>query len=65
MGIRVKWFDKNKGYGFITRHNNKDIYFHMNSIKDKNLLLKEGQKVRFNIKQGKKGPEADAVEIAQ
>lgn len=61
----VKWFDKNKGYGFITRHNNKDIYFHMNSIKDKNLLLKEGQKVRFNIKQGKKGPEADTVEIAQ
>lgn len=38
---------------------------HRNSIKDKNLLLKEGQKVRFNIKQGKKGPEADTVEIAQ
>jgi CRISPR-associated protein (TIGR03986 family) len=61
----VKWFDKNKGYGFITRHNDEAIYVHRNSIKDKNLLLKEGQKVRFNIKQGKKGPEADTVEIAQ
>lgn len=60
----VKWFNKEKGYGFITRESGGDVFVHYTAINSdgfKNLL--EGQKVSFEVKEGKKGLQAVDVEI--
>jgi CspA family cold shock protein len=60
----VKWFDSKKGFGFITRDDNgQDIFVHFSAIQGSGFKnLEEGQKVRFEIVQDKKGPRADKVE---
>lgn len=56
----VKWFNVNKGFGFIEQEKGPDIFVHYTSIKKSGLkLLTEGQKVKFNITQGIKGPQAE------
>ena len=46
----VKWFDRRKGYGFITGENNEDVFVHYSAIKmDGYKLLNEGDKVSFEI----------------
>ncbi len=58
----VKWFDNLKGYGFIGRENDSDVFVHFSSIlKDGYRTLKEGDEVLFDIVQGNKGPQADHV----
>lgn len=60
----VKWFDTNKGYGFIQGEDGQDIFVHFRAIRSKgHKSLSEGQKVRFRITQGNKGPQADDVTI--
>lgn len=52
----VKWFNSEKGFGFITRENKEDIFVHFSEIKmDGYKKLDEGQKVEFETAQGKKG----------
>jgi cold shock protein len=59
----VKWFNDEKGYGFIARDNGKDLFVHFSNILgDGRRSLAEGQKVAFLEGQGKKGPEAREVE---
>ena len=59
----VKWFNDEKGFGFIKQENGKDIFVHYNSIVGTGRkTLREGQKVSFEIIDGKKGPQADKVE---
>ncbi|CZF83373.1 MULTISPECIES: transcription antiterminator/RNA stability regulator CspE [Grimontia] len=60
----VKWFDETKGFGFITQDNGgKDVFVHFRAIvSDGFKTLAEGQKVRFNVEQGQKGPQATNVE---
>ena len=60
----VKWFDSKKGFGFITRGDNRqDIFVHFSAIQGTGFKnLEEGQKVRFEIVQDEKGPRADKVE---
>lgn len=62
----VKWFNDEKGYGFITPDGGgADLFVHYSSIKaDGFKSLKEGQRVQFDIGQGKKGPAAENVNIA-
>jgi CspA family cold shock protein len=50
---KVKWFNSKKGYGFITDdETEKDIFLHVSSLEDSRLkLLKEGQKLEFEIKE--------------
>ena len=60
----VKWFDGSKGYGFIQREGADDVFVHFRAIRgDGHRSLKDGQRVEFTITQGKKGLQADDVEI--
>jgi len=55
----IKWFDAKKGYGFISREEGEDIFVHYSAIQgDGYRVLEEGQKVEFEVIQGKKGLES-------
>ena len=61
----VKWFSAEKGYGFIAVDgSNDDVFVHYSAIEASGFrLLEEGQKVEFEITQGPKGQQADAVRV--
>ncbi len=57
-----KWFNDQKGYGFITPENGKDVFVHHSAIPGEGFKsLAEGQKVEFNIEHGSKGEQATNV----
>jgi CspA family cold shock protein len=63
----VKWFDAGKGYGFIAPDDgSKDLFAHFKEIVDEGGFreLREGQRVSFEITQGKKGPQASRIRAA-
>lgn len=58
----VKWFNEDKGFGFIQQQNGPDVFAHFRSIVgDGFKTLKEGQEVEFSITQGQKGPQAEGI----
>ena len=58
----VKWFNDQKGFGFITAEDGKEVFVHHSAIKESGFRsLEEGQKVTFDITQGAKGPQASNV----
>ena len=60
----VKWFNDKKGFGFIEQEKGQDVFVHHSGIKMKGFKsLDEGDKVKFDIENGKKGPQAINVEI--
>jgi len=60
----VKWFDDRKGYGFIEQEDGADVFVHHSGISgDGFKSLKEGDKVSFDIEEGKKGPAAVNVTV--
>ena len=66
LGV-VKWFNGEKGYGFIARDNEeKDVFVHFSAINAEGFrTLREGQRVEFEVAQGEKGPQAQNVEIIE
>ena len=55
----VKWFNADKGYGFISGSDGKDVFVHFSAIKTVGFKsLEEGQKVSYDVEQGKRGPQA-------
>ena len=61
---KVKWFNAEKGYGFIENEEGGDVFVHFSSIqKDGFKTLEEGQTVSFEIVTGAKGPQASNVKI--
>ena len=61
----VKWFNAEKGYGFITVDGGPDVFVHWSAIQmDGYRSLEEGQQVEFEVGQGQKGPQAEAVRPA-
>jgi cold shock protein len=58
----VKWFNAEKGYGFIAVDGGADVFVHYSAIQSNGYkTLDEGQRVEFEVTQGQKGPQADQV----
>ena len=58
----VKWFNAEKGFGFISRDEGGDVFVHHTAIIGEGYRsLEEGQKVSFDVTQGQKGPQASNV----
>nr|WP_280985339.1 cold-shock protein [Ilyobacter polytropus] len=58
----VKWFNGEKGFGFITSEEGTDVFAHFSEIqKDGFKTLEEGEQVTFEITQGQKGPQASNI----
>lgn len=61
---KVKWFNTEKGYGFIQREDGKDVFVHYSAIQSEGFKnLTEGQDVEFDIVEGEKGPQAANVKL--
>ncbi len=62
----MKWFNSEKGYGFITRESGGgDVFVHYSAIQGEGFrTLEEGQRVAFEVTQGQKGPQAANVTVA-
>jgi CspA family cold shock protein len=59
---KVKWFNEKKGFGFIEQDGGGDLFVHFSAIQDSGFkTLYEGQRVSFDVAQGKKGPAAENV----
>ncbi|MGE5702893.1 MAG: cold shock domain-containing protein [Clostridia bacterium] len=59
---KVKWFNAEKGYGFIEREDGGDVFVHFSAIKAEGFKsLDEGQSVEFDIVEGDRGPQASNV----
>jgi len=59
---KVKWFNESKGFGFIEKEEGVDVFVHFSSIQGEGFkTLNEGQRVSFDVAQGKKGQEATNV----
>ncbi len=62
MTGKVKWFNAEKGFGFITSENGEDIFAHFSQIqKDGFKSLEEGEAVSFDVTEGQKGPQATNI----
>ncbi|WP_199608878.1 cold-shock protein [Flocculibacter collagenilyticus] len=58
----VKWFNDEKGFGFIEQENGPDVFVHFRAINGTGRKsLKDGQSVSFEVTQGQKGPQAENV----
>jgi CspA family cold shock protein len=59
---KVKWFNAEKGYGFIEGQDGKDVFVHFSAIEQEGFkTLEEGQEVEFNVVEGARGPQAANV----
>jgi CspA family cold shock protein len=60
----VKWFNSEKGYGFISQAGGGDLFVHYSQVDGSGFRsLEEGQRVEFEVGQGQKGPQATAVRV--
>ena len=66
MQGNIKWFNNQKGYGFITGDDGEDIFLHYSSIEMEGFrTVPEGARVEFEITQGEKGAQAQHVKVVE
>lgn len=59
----VKWFNEEKGFGFITAEDGKDVFAHFSAIQKEGFKkLTEGEQVTFDVTEGPKGPQATNIQ---
>ncbi|BEP29568.1 cold-shock protein [Helicovermis profundi] len=64
MNGTVKWFNADKGFGFITGEDGTDVFAHFSQINiDGFKTLEEGQSVSFDVTEGQKGPQAENITV--
>lgn len=64
MQGKVKWFNDDKGFGFIAVEGSKDVFVHHSAISvDGFRTLREGQEVQFDVEDSPKGPQAKNVTV--
>ena len=60
----VKWFSEKKGYGFIEQEDGSDVFVHYSAINTPGFAtLREGDRVKFDVEEGRKGPSATNVTV--
>ncbi|TCM64491.1 putative cold-shock DNA-binding protein [Acinetobacter calcoaceticus] len=60
----VKWFNETKGFGFIQQDSGPDVFAHYSEIQNDGFkVLNEGQRVEFEVTNGKKGPQASTIKV--
>ncbi|HEY3014289.1 MAG TPA: cold-shock protein [Nocardioides sp.] len=60
---KVKWYDADKGFGFLSQENGPDVYVHADALPQGVTSLKNGARVEFGIAQGRKGDQALQVRV--
>jgi cold shock protein len=60
---KVKWFDPEKGFGFLSRDDGPDVYVHADALPEGTANLKAGARVEFGIAQGRRGDQALQVRV--
>ncbi len=64
MNGTVKWFNGEKGFGFITGEDGNDVFAHFSQINSEGYKsLDEGQKVSYDVVEGPKGPQAENISV--
>ena len=59
---KVKWFNENKGFGFIEQEDGPDVFVHFSALQQEGFkTLSEGEELEFDITEGEKGPQASNV----
>ena len=62
---KVKWFDAEKGFGFLSQEGGPDVYVHSDALPDGITTLKAGTRVEFGIAQGRRGDQALSVRVLE
>ncbi|QIK75360.1 cold-shock protein [Nocardioides piscis] len=60
---KVKWFDADKGFGFLSQDNGPDVYLHADALPEGMSTIKNGTRVEFDVAQGRRGDQALLVRV--
>lgn len=60
---KVKWYDAEKGFGFVTQDGGEDVYVRASALPHGTTALKAGQRVEFGVAEGRRGPQALSVRL--